>query len=162
MTLQDKLQQELDRLLPMIAGSAAPQQLTIDVGQGTLQCDLKAIDAIGCSFFNFSFSTDRLANTAPEELKRLSEMLAAKLHYLLEPIRLIEIEDGGNLLQLRSDPPQKNENSTSYYELLAKRGGEFTLCRYDKPIGSPRSVVPANVTREVLCRLATDFVEAAK
>jgi len=160
MTLQDKLQRELNRLLPIIANSGSPEQLTIDVEHGTLRCKMKAIDAIGCSFQTFSLTTDRLANTTPPELKKLSETLAAKLHYLLEPIRLIEIEAEGHLLQFRSDPPQKNEHSTSYYELLAKCGGELTLCRYNKPIGKERSVVPANVTREVLCRLTADFVEA--
>jgi amino acid transporter len=65
-------------------------------------------------------------------------------------------------VQLRSNPPQKGEDGTSYYELMVRRGGDVTLSRYQKKSGQIRQIVPANVTREVLQRLAEDFVAAVE
>jgi hypothetical protein len=58
---------------------------------------------------------------------------------------------------MRSNPPQKEANCTSYYELLVARSGELSLSRYSRSVGQAREVVPAHVTREVLCRLAGDL-----
>jgi hypothetical protein len=63
---------------------------------------------------------------------------------------------------MRSNPPQKDEHQTSYYELVVRRGGEIALCRYVKEPGEARRTVPACVTREVLLRLIGDFELAVK
>jgi hypothetical protein len=65
-------------------------------------------------------------------------------------------------VQLRSSPPQQGDDGTSYYELMVRRGGDITLSRYQKQPGQIRQIVPANVTREVLQRLAEDFVAAVE
>jgi hypothetical protein len=44
--------------------------------------------------------------------------------------------------------------------LTVRRGGDLTLSRYSKQGGQMRQIVPAQVTREVLGRLADDFVAA--
>jgi hypothetical protein len=44
---------------------------------------------------------------------------------------------------------------------MVRRGGDITLSRYNKKSGQLRQIVPAHVTREVLGRLADDFVAAA-
>ena len=83
--------------------------------------------------------------------------LAAKLTYLMEPISPIEIDAHGCLVQLRSNPPQRDDDGRSYYELLVRRGGEITLARYRKENGDARRPIAATVTREVLVRLVGDF-----
>ena len=60
-------------------------------------------------------------------------------------------------MQLRSNPPQRDDDGRSYYELLVRRGGEITLTRYRKENGDARRPIAANVTREVLLRLVGDF-----
>jgi hypothetical protein len=87
--------------------------------------------------------------------------LASKLTYLLEPISPIETDAHGCVVQLRSNPPQKEDDRTSYYELLVSRSGELSLSRYSRAVGQKRDVVPAHVTREVLVRMAADFAGAA-
>ena len=57
---------------------------------------------------------------------------------------------------MRSNPPKKDEQGTSYYELLVRREG-LSLCRWNKQTGDVRVQLPANVTREVLLRLIGDF-----
>ncbi len=81
--------------------------------------------------------------------------------YLLEPISPIELDSQGCVVQMRSTPPQKDADRTSYYELLVSRSGELSLVRYTRLAGQPREIIPAQVTREVLLRLAGDFALAA-
>ena len=92
-----------------------------------------------------------------EQLKKIAEQLSARLTYLLEPISPIETDAQGCVVQMRSNPPHKDADRTSYYELLVSRSGELSLCRYTRPAGAPRQLIAAHVTREVLLRLAADF-----
>jgi hypothetical protein len=61
------------------------------------------------------------------------------------------------IVQLRSNPPEQNDQGTFYYELVVRQGA-IELCRYQKATGDVRQTVPATVTLEVLERLAEDFV----
>ena len=87
----------------------------------------------------------------------MAKVLSARLTYLMEPIRPIEIDADACVAQLRSSPPQRDDDGRSYYELTVRRGGEIALCRYRKEPGTVRQQIPATVTREVLLRLADDF-----
>ncbi len=78
----------------------------------------------------------------------------------MEPICPIEIDADACVVQLRSNPPQRDDDGRSYYELLVRRGGEIALTRYRKENGGARRPISANVTREVLLRLVGDFCEA--
>ena len=75
----------------------------------------------------------------------------------MEPISPIEIDAQGCVVQLRSNPPQRDDDGRSYYELLVRRGGEIALARYRKENGDARQPIAATVTREVLLRLVGDF-----
>jgi hypothetical protein len=63
-------------------------------------------------------------------------------------------------MQLRSNPPQRDDDGRTYYELLVRRGGEISLCRYRNENGAGRQAIPATVTCEVLLRLVGDFCSA--
>jgi len=127
-----------------------------------LECELTTLDRVGCEFTRFAYHTDRLAKATIDELKRVSEALAARLTYLLEPIKPIEQDAEGCVIQMRSLPPQRDADVTSYYEVLVRRGGELSLCRWAKAPGDVRQQLPAQVTREVFLRLVGDFSAAAK
>lgn len=157
MNLQTKIHQQLTQLA---ASSADEVSLSIDVENGRLECHLTAIDSMSCSFRLLELQTSRLSGTSVQQLKELSEALSKRLSYLLEPIGVVEADDEQCVVQMRSNPPQRDEDATSYYELLLRSGGTISLCRYTKNRGDVRQTVPAMVTREVLARLATDFVEA--
>jgi hypothetical protein len=72
---------------------------------------------------------------------------------------VIEADEGQQAVQLRSDPPSKEEDSINYFELLAQRGGHLQLVRYRKTSQQSRETTASNVTYEVLERLANDFDE---
>jgi len=157
MSTQSRINQELDRLGPLASGGS--QTLQLGFKEGTLLVELKVIGPLACAFTEFRLQTDKLSNATADELKGLAERLASQLNYLLESISPVEIDRDGCSVQLRSKPPQKDDDGTRYYELVARRG-ELTLSRFAKVPGQMREIVPANVTREVLARLADDFVAA--
>ncbi|HEV3006050.1 MAG TPA: hypothetical protein VGX78_16395 [Pirellulales bacterium] len=126
-----------------------------------LTCDLTALDTLACEFTRFAVRADKLAASPIGELKRVSEKLAARLTYLLEPISPVEVDAQQCVVQLRSNPPQRDADRTSYYELLVRRGGELSLCRWTKNPGDVRQALSAQVTREVLLRLVSDFAAVA-
>lgn len=152
MTLQQKLEQELKNL-----GAGAEATLTIDDAPRQLVCDITERNALAISFSVLRLTTPELASAAPAELQRIGESLAERLTYLMEPIAPIELDAEACTVQLRSNPPQRDDDGRSYYELLVTRGGQISLRRYRKENGNARQPVPATVTREVLLRLAADF-----
>jgi hypothetical protein len=160
MNLNAKINLEFDRLAAQPSNPSDIRRLTVDTKVGTLTSDLTALDGIACAFQQFTFKTDKLAGVSLDDLKQVSDSLSKRLTYLLEPISPIETDSEGCTLQLRSSPPQKDDDGTSYYELLVRRGGELSLCRYTQAAGTGRRVIPANVTREVFHRLASDFISA--
>jgi hypothetical protein len=154
------IQSDIERELKRIQAVSGRGLLQIDRDAGRIEADLLAVDAIGCAFQTLGLSTQKLADSSLDELKAISETLTGKLTYLLEPIGMVEADADRCSVQLRSNPPQKGEDATSYYELMVRRGGDITLSRYSKKSGQLRQIVPAHVTREVLGRLADDFLSA--
>jgi len=141
--------------------ASAPDTLDVTEGSQRLTSELAAIDSLAVGFTSFTLATAQLANATPDELKRLGEKLSARLTYLLEPISPIEIDREGCVVQMRSNPPQRDDDQTTYYELTLRRGGAFSLSRYSKAVGDVRHANTATVTREVFLRLVADFSAVA-
>jgi hypothetical protein len=152
MTIKQDIASELQRLAP------SGGELEVRTPNGRIVGNLDAVDAIGCSFTRFDYQSASLANATIDSLKALSAKIQQRLTYLLEPVSLLEVDAESVSIQMRSSPPQVGDDGRSYYELLVRRGGEVTLRRYHKTAGQPRQIVPAQVTREVLGRLAEDFI----
>ncbi len=158
MTWKKQLEDELNALAARgVSGDS--EQVSVLTPAGPLGADIAGVDAIGCALRELALHADALATASIDELKTLSEKLSQQINYLMEPISPIEIDSEGATVQMRSNPPQKDDDGTKYYELLVRRDG-LTLCRYRRAAGQTRQVVPANLTREVLARLAGDFVDA--
>lgn len=153
------LHQEFERELNSI-GSGATATLDADATPRHLHCDIVERNSLAICFNELRLATSELANVDPEKLARIGKVLAEKLTYLMEPINPIEFDAEGCVVQLRSAPPQRDDDGRSYYELLVRRGGEISLRRFRKDNGDARRTIAATVMREVLLRLAGDF-EAA-
>jgi hypothetical protein len=154
MTLKEQLQQALTNVAPFSIGE---HLLAVDDGSRQLRCQLTALDSLACAFTRLSLRAAALSAMSNEQLKKTAEQLSARLTYLLEPISPIEVDAHGCVVQMRSNPPQKDADRTSYYELLVSRSGELSLYRYSRIPGQSREPIAAHVTREVLARLAADF-----
>ena len=135
--------------------------LAVDDGEQKLTCELVSLDTLACAFDRLSVATTAWHDASLDQLREISTALAARLTYLLEPIAPTEFDTDRCTVQMRSKPPQRDDDGSTYYELLVERGGRLMLCRYQAPPGMARQVVPAQVTREVLRRLVTDLAAAA-
>lgn len=155
MTIKHDIAIELQRLAPLGGGA-----LEVRTPDGKLLAQLSAIDQIGCGCDRLSYQSAKLAGQSLDRLKQISGDLTKRLNYLLEPVGLLEADAESCTVQLRSTPPQQGDDGRSYYELLVRQGGEILLLRYHKAPGAPRAVISALLTREVLSRLAEDFVAA--
>lgn len=152
MNIKQDIALELQRLAPHGG------ELEVRTTNGRIVGQLETVDTVGVSFTRFDYQSSTLANATVDGLKALSAKIQQRLTYLLEPISLLETDSESVSIQMRSSPPQVGDDGRSYYELLVRRGGEVTLRRYHKAAGQPRQVIAAHVTREVLARLADDFV----
>lgn len=138
-----------------------PHRLQCAAAGQRLQAEFVAMDTLACAFNYLGVELDSLATAPVETLKQVADRLSHRLTYLLEPISAVEVDADQCAVQLRSNPPQKDDNGTSYYELLVKKGGLISLSRFKKEPREVRRMVPAHVTREVFLRLVDDFSKAA-
>jgi hypothetical protein len=133
------------------------RSLSVSEGQRVVRCEAAQCDPLAVTIEELTLETPELAGATISQLQAASRDLAARVSYLLEPIAPIETDATGCTVQMRSNPPQKDDNGWRYYELLLRRGGSASLCRYEKPPGQPRVRVPAALTHEVVGRLIDDF-----
>lgn len=154
MTLTEKLKEALANCPQFTSGDCT---LQVDDAGRRLECRLLALEPLACALTRLALQSDQLSAMSSEQLKKTAENLSKRLTYLLEPISPIETDAHGCVVQLRSNPPHKDTDRTSYYELLVSRSGELSLCRYTRPAGAQRELIAAQLTREVLLRLASDF-----
>ncbi|TWT75562.1 hypothetical protein Pla123a_30720 [Posidoniimonas polymericola] len=116
--------------------------------------------ALALSLFELRLETDKLTAAPMPHVKQVATQLTEKITYLLEPICPVESDAEACVVQLRSTKPQQGVEGVCYYELLVKTGGAIGLCRYEKAKGALRREVAMNLTKEVVTRLAADFLAA--
>ena len=152
MTISKQFRQALAGL-----GTGGETTVTATDGPRQLICHVAQSSPLAVAMRELILETSELADASVTDLQRLSEALASRLTYLLEPIAPIEADEEQCVVQMRSTPPHKDDDGRTYYELLVRRGGALSLIRYRKEPGTPRERTPANVTTEVLQRLTEDF-----
>lgn len=148
------LYQEFENALRAAGG---PQMVSAQVSLRHVRCALSDVTSLAVNVDSLVLETTELAAARIDELEDISNRLSARVHYLLEPIGPIEVDADTCTVQLRSTPPQKDDDGRNYYELLVRRGGELSLRRYRKEPGQPRRTIPATLTREVVVRVVGDF-----
>jgi hypothetical protein len=152
MTLQNQFERELLNL-----GDGGPATLAVHDSPRHLSCYVVERNSLAVSFNQLRLATDELASTDATALERIGKALAGRLTYLMEPIAPIEFDAAACVVQLRSSPPQRDDDGRSYYELTVRGGGEIALSRFRKEDGNARQQIAATVTREVLLRVVGDF-----
>jgi hypothetical protein len=155
MSLRDDFLNELKQLV-----GQAGQRVAATTALRTLKCQVEQCDALSAAVTDFVLEASELATVDVAKLQSASQALCQRVTYLLEPISPIEIDSTGCVVQMRSNPPHKDDNGLKYYELTLRRGGCVSLCRYEKQAGNARAIVPATLTHEVLGRLVEDFSRA--
>ena len=153
---------DIERELKRIQAVSGRGLLQVDADGGRIEADLLAVDAIGCSFQTLAYSTDKLAGAVARRAEgdqrdadRQADVSAgadrrgrSRRRPLLGPAPQQPAAKGRRRHQLlRADGPPRRRH---HPQPLQKKPGQL------------RQIVPAHVTREVLGRLADDFVAAVE
>jgi hypothetical protein len=160
MSLAEKMHVAVLTVQGAVSSGTTPRLVSACEGRRQASCKILQCDSTGVSLKELSLQSDELAAVPIDSLRDSSQALCRRLTYLLEPISPVEADTEKCVVQMRSNPPQVNDNGLRYYELLFERGGAVTLRRYEKFPGNPRKPVSATLTHEVLGQLTKDFSAA--
>ncbi len=115
------------------------------------------VELLGGRLWDVTVRPLRPAATA--DLRARAEQVAARVTGLLEPLRLVEVDDARGLAQLRSDKPGNWGDGQFYYEVLLQADGGTNVRRYQAPAADQprRQQVPFTLTHEALAKLVSDL-----
>jgi hypothetical protein len=135
-----------------------PCSVTVEEGPSRLTLDLTGLDTVGVAFKNLEFATSGRTDWSSEALRGWGERIAARVTYLMEPLKVVETDSHGGEVQIRSQRPTPRDEQHSYYEVRLFRQGILHLERYlfDHETRARRPTL-CQLTREVLERLADDI-----
>lgn len=120
-----------------------------------VQLTADTVDSVGCRLRALEVRRLRPLADAPP-LADQADRLAANVTGLLEPLRVVEIDGGRGVAQLRSTAPARQGEGLRYYELLRHADGSTYLNRYQGGEG-PRRGTDFTLTHEALAKIVRDF-----
>jgi hypothetical protein len=134
-----------------------PCAVTVEDGTNRLTLNLTALDSVGLSLTALEFTTTSRPEWTLEALRGWAERLTGRVTYLMEPLKLFEVDAGGGEVQIRSQSPTTRAERRGYYDVHLFQNGSFRMERFAFDEGTrERRRVPCQLTREVLERLADD------
>jgi hypothetical protein len=139
-----------------------PCTVSVEAGPNRLTLDLTALDTVGVAFDSLEFATTDRTEWSSEALNRWGQRLAERVTYLLEPLKVLEIDAGGGEVQIRSTTPTPRAEQRGFYEVRLRKNGTLRLERFvfDETTRQRRRGA-CQFTREVLERLADDIAASA-
>lgn len=155
MTLSATLQQKLGEWHP----ATANESLTVTDSGWTAVVNAERCETLGCLVRELTLGHTPSEGTTTATVKDWAERVATRVTGLLEPLRLLEVDDARRTAVLRSNEPARRDDELSYYELLLDGNGAANLQRYrasHRP-GVRREAVPFALTHESLAKLAGDI-----
>lgn len=139
-----------------------PCTITIEDGPNRLTLGLTALDSVGVAFDNMEFTATDRTDWSSEALNAWGDRLAKRVTYLLEPLKVLEIDAGGGEVQVRSQAPTTRGEHRGFYEVRLFKQGVLRMDRFAfHEVTRQRSKTSCQFTREVLERLADDIAQSA-
>jgi len=116
------------------------------------------VDVIGCRLWELALR--RIPPASIVDLKTHAEQIGQRATGLLEPLRLLEVDEGRNVALLRSEQPGQRGDERFYYELLLEGDGSAVVRRYQtpRPAEPRRQQVAFTLTHEALAKLVGDLI----
>ena len=140
---------------------ALPCSVTVEEGPNRLSLNLTATGPVGLAFTTLDFATTARpeADWAPDALRAWADRIVARVTYLMEPLIVLEHDQSGGAVELRSQAPTPRHDKHSYYQVHLNRNGALRLTRnvFDDATRRRRPA-PCQMTLEVLERLTDDLV----
>jgi hypothetical protein len=135
-----------------------PCTVTVDGSPSRLTLNLTALDTVGLAFSTMEFATTSRTEWSSDALKAWGDRLSKRVTYLMEPLKVLEVNDQGGEVQMRSQSPTPRDDQRAYYEMRLFRQGTLRMerCVFDETTRQRRQV-PCQLTRETLERLADDI-----
>lgn len=116
------------------------------------------VDEIGCRLWELAL---RRSTPAPQgNLKAYAERIVQRVTGLLEPLCVLEVDEGRNVALLRSQQPGQRGDERFYYEVLLEGEGSAVLRRYQAPRAAEprRQQVAFTLTHETIAKLVGDLI----
>src|SRR4051794_1882041 len=129
MTLAEALLQKLARWRP----DNGRQTLEVTSPEAGWVVALTAgqVEVLGCRLWDITLK--RQGELPPLDLDTRAREVASRVTGLLEPLRLLEVDQARGEALLRSDSPGRWGEGLFYYEVLLRADGVITLRRYQAP-----------------------------
>jgi hypothetical protein len=139
-----------------------PCAVTVEDGPNRLTLNLTALESVGVAMESLEFVTTDRQDWSSDALKGWGERLAARVTYLLEPLKVLEIDAAGSEVQIRSQSPSGRSDQRGFYEVRLHREGLLRMRRhlFDDATRQRRGTT-CQFTLEVLERLADDIAASA-
>jgi len=153
MTLADTLLEKLAKLSP----AAAVRRTLSFADQATstsVRVEVERLEAVGCELWEVGVA-HRLHSVG---LGAWALRVADRVTGLLEPLKVVEVDNLRGQALLRSESPAQRECDLHYYEVLLQNSGAAILRRFHATKSpGPRAQVPFAMTREALAKLVADL-----
>jgi len=144
MTLENTLLERLSEWRPQ--GGRQELLVTADGWAAAVTAD--RCDEVGCLVWEVNLRRD---GSAGVDVKSWASAVAQRVTGLLEPLKIVEIDETRKEAQLRSETPTQRGDKRFYYELLLRGNATALLRRYQA-----REQTPFALTNEVLARVTAD------
>jgi len=158
------LREQITRSLAGLKGldSEVPTSVEWSTDGGlAVRVDFTVVDSLSCGFRELWISADELKNAPFDTLQAWADALCKKVTYLLENIGPVETDADLQTVLIRSTPPSKQPDQTTFYEMLVQAPGTICLHRCTRTAhGSDRNSCDIQITHEVLVKLVQDIVAA--
>jgi hypothetical protein len=133
----------------------------------TVKGDLAETDSIGFLLNSIEVSKSIREKVDADYLKTVAETIEKRVNYLMEPLKIIELDSTTNAVQMRSEKPEVHEGNLSYFEMILKAGKWFgyrnyvSLHRYTniREDESNRRSISFPVTKKQFQKLIDDLIE---
>jgi hypothetical protein len=160
MLLHEQMTQSLAGLKGLDSEVPTTVDWSIDNGPA-VGVDFTIVDSLSCAFRELRVSADELKSAPFDALQAWANALCKKVTYLLEHIGPLESDTAAQTVLIRSTPPTKQPEQTTFYEMLIQAPGTLGLRRYTRGAHSvDRSSCDIQITHEVLAKLVQDIVAA--
>jgi hypothetical protein len=154
MTLNEQLREKLAK--ERVEGPR--QTLTVAHADSGWTVDIVAdnVETIGVRVWEIALRQNKTANRPA--LAEQAKHIAGRVTGLMEPLRIVEVDEPRDMAQLRSTAPATQGDALLYYEVLRQTNGATSIRRYQASTASgKREQTAFTLTHEALVKLVGDL-----
>ncbi len=152
MTLAEAVRAKLDERRPIYSREI----LVVNEAGWTAELTLDSLESLGARCWEVT-----LSRTTPVDnvsLDQQANRIASRVTGLLEPLRVVEIDQSRQLAQLRSISPASKGETLYYYEIERHVSGRSLVRRYQaSTVSTRREQIDFTLTHEALAKLIEDL-----